>query len=166
LIDPRQFRDDVVQPTLAAMDMGGAAPENLLMGTAAVESGLRYLRQLHEGPAVGLFQMEPETARDIVQRYLLNRDEIDTRFQRAFQLINTGEIDWQDVAIADVRLKLLSDLRFATAMCRLRYWMVPEPLPAADDIEGLGRYWKQHYNTPQGAGTPEKFVAAYRNLIG
>ena len=34
--------------------------------------------------------------------------------RRAFQLVNTAEIDWRQVEIADVRLKLISDLRFAT----------------------------------------------------
>ena len=38
----------------------------------------------------------------------------------------------------------------------------PEPLPEAQDVEGLAEYWKQHFNTPRGAGTVTRFVAAYR----
>ena len=45
--------------------------ENLLMGTAAQESALgEYIRQLGNGPALGIFQMEPETFDDIVRNYL------------------------------------------------------------------------------------------------
>lgn len=54
------------------------------------------------------------------------------------------------------------NLRFATAMARIHYWRVPEPLPDADDIDGLARYWKQHYNAPLGHGTAEQFAENYR----
>ena len=50
-------------------------------------------------------------------------------------------------------------------MARVHYLRVPQPLPAADDIDGLARYWKAHWNTREGAGTPERFVESYRNHV-
>ena len=47
----------------------------LLLGTAAVESYFIYRRQLGGGPAVGLWQMESRTARDIFDNYLRYRPE-------------------------------------------------------------------------------------------
>ena len=44
--------------------------ENLIMGTAAQESGFTYIKQLGGGPALGMFQVEPATAEDILFRYL------------------------------------------------------------------------------------------------
>ena len=34
----------------------------------------------------------------------------------------------------------------------------PEALPEAGDIEGQAAFWKQHYNTPLGAGTVSKYA--------
>lgn len=39
-----------------------------------------------------------------------------------------------------------------------------EALPETDDVEGLGRYWKCHYNTAAGAGRPEDFLEAFARL--
>ncbi len=50
-------------------------------------------------------------------------------------------------------------------MARVHYLRVPEPLPAPGDIEGLARYWKAHFNTPAGAGTPAGFVANWRRYV-
>ena len=60
---------------------------------------------------------------------------------------------------------LATDLAYACAMARIHYLRKPEPLPAHDDIEGLARYWKEHYNTFLGKGTVEEFVHNYRRLV-
>ena len=63
-IDAQQFREEIVRPVLEhldAADPGIDSPnaEELLMLTAATESQLgRYLRQVR-GPAIGVFQVEP-----------------------------------------------------------------------------------------------------------
>jgi len=54
---------------------------------------------------------------------------------------------------------------YAAAMCRVRYLRVPARLPAADDIASLANYWKQHYNTPLGAGTPEEFLEKWPRYV-
>ncbi len=56
---------------------------------------------------------------------------------------------------------MVGNLYFAAAMCRLRYWDVPERLPDADDVRALARYWKRWYNTEQGAGHEDDFVDKY-----
>jgi hypothetical protein len=50
-------------------------------------------------------------------------------------------------------------------MCRVRYIRATPPLPSQDDLQGLANYWKQHYNTPLGAGTPEEFLAKWPQYI-
>jgi hypothetical protein len=55
--------------------------------------------------------------------------------------------------------------RYAAAMCRVRYLRVSEALPNADDIPAMARYWKQHYNTPLGAGKPEQFQEKWPNYV-
>ena len=55
---------------------------------------------------------------------------------------------------------------YACAMCRVHYMRVSAPLPDADDLEAQAAYWKQHYNTPLGAGTVEHFMEAYSHVAG
>ena len=163
MVDPSQFRSLVVVDTLIKMGMWSQASENLLVGTALVESNLTYIKQLGGGPAVGFFQMEPNTAIDIANRYMTHREQLGDRFARAVNVISSTSIDWGNVNGHDLVTKLICDMRFACAMARLRYWMVSAPLPDADDIEGLAQYWKDHYNTAQGAGKVSDFIEKYRD---
>ena len=57
------------------------------------------------------------------------------------------------------------NLGYATAMCRVHYRRVLEPLPGADDIPGLAEYWKQHYNTPLGRGTVGEFADKFERYV-
>ena len=50
---------------------------------------------------------------------------------------------------------------YAAAMCRLHYRRVPAPLPQLGDPDAVAAYWKQHYNTALGAGTPEQFKSSF-----
>ncbi|MBI2881275.1 MAG: hypothetical protein HYY21_06785 [Candidatus Tectomicrobia bacterium] len=146
MLNIAQFRVHVIRPTLEGIGAHSRAAENLVLGTALQESGLSYLRQMDEGPALGLYQMEPATHDDIWENYLSFRPELR---ERVSAFLVPGQ---------DRTLQLIWNLAYATAMCRTHYLRVPAPLPDADDILGLAEYWKLHYNTPQGRGRPEEFV--------
>jgi hypothetical protein len=153
MLDIVQFRVNVVRPVLAAIGGEGRAAENLVLGTALQESNLSYLRQLGDGPARGVYQMEPATHDDIWDNYLRYRAEL-----------RDAVIDFE-VPGQDRHDQLIWNLAYATAMCRVHYRRVSEPLPGAEDIAGLGAYWKQHYNTPLGRGTADEFVAKYETYV-
>ncbi len=150
MIDVNHFRLHVVRATLIYMRMWSASAENLLLGTAIQESGLRYLRQHGDGPARGLYQIEPATHDDIADRYLAKHRDIRKRLNTLLAPI-PSRLD-----------QLVTNLAYATAIARLRYWMDPALLPAADDIDGLAAYWKRVYNTPKGKGRVAEFAATYR----
>jgi hypothetical protein len=171
-LDARQFRAFVVRPTLHKLGLWSAAAENLLVGTALTESALRALVQdggpgfagpgyaggfaeargsaEASGPALGVYQIEPATHRDVLANFLEYRLGLAQRVRE----LRAREPDPDE--------QLVTNLAYATAVCRVIYYRRPEPLPEAQDIEGLGEYWKQHFNTPRGAGTVTRFVAAYR----
>ncbi len=153
MIDIDHFRLHVVRATLTYMRMWSASAEELLLGTAAQESGLVYLRQFDAGPARGVYQIEPATHDDIVKRYLKRKPALRKRVA-ALRASEPSAID-----------QLATNLAYATAIARLRYWMDPAPLPKPDDVEALGRYWKRVYNTSEGKGRPEEFAANYRRLV-
>ena len=69
-------------------------------------------------------------------------------------------IDWREVKWEDLRKPLYSG--FAA---RLKLSNVEDPIPLSSDIEAQGQYWKDHYNSEQGAGTVEKFVKDVEALL-
>ncbi len=153
MLDPRQLRDLIVRPMLEGMDLYSLAAEQLVMGTAAKESGgFRYIRQhLGEGKhgrGRGLWQVEPETAGDLIRRNYP-------------KLISLRLIDEPD-AIQNGLERLEGDLYLGAALCRLKYLDAPEKLPAAGDVWGMASYWKRFFNTFKGAGKPEEFVASWK----
>jgi len=151
-----QFRKEIVQHTLRHLipeiPYTEAAVE-LLMLTAAQESQLgTYLVQLGGGPALGVYQMEPDTHNDIRLNFLRYRSDLGD----LVGALKTQEGGYQ----------LVGNLYYATAMARVHYYRVKEPLPASDDIHGLAKYWKRHYNTYLGKGTADEAFASYRSRVG
>ena len=153
MLDILQFRTNIVRPVLLALGAHSTQAEDLLVGTAVQESNLRYLRQLNEGPARGLFQMEPNTHDDIWTNYFAYQGNFRERVE-AFLVPGQDRHD-----------QLAWNLAYATAMCRAHYRRVREKLPDPGDIDGLARYWKQYYNTAQGAGTAAEFKDKYVRLV-
>jgi hypothetical protein len=148
MLDIKQFRELIVAPTLKEMNMWSLAAEDLMVGTAIMESNLVFLQQKN-GPALGVYQIEPNTAKDILFRYLPDKPNIDNIMRDLFDYLTT---DWNN--------RLIYDLRFATAIARLKYWMVPRKIP--ETLEGQAEYWKQYYNTYKGAGKVSDYIHKYK----
>lgn len=153
LLDVTQFRTYVVKPVLEYLDMYSPAMENLIVGTALQESRLTYLRQLGNGPAIGVYQMEPATFADHFNNYLVYHQGLKTKLTG----LRTGLYD-NDAA------ELAGNLYFATAMAAIHYKrrLKDAILPAATDIAGLAKIYKKFYNTPLGKATEEQFIQNYK----
>ncbi len=150
MINPVHLKEHVIVPTLKYLDMYSDAAVNLLLGTAAQESGLgHYLVQLNGGPARGIYQMEPFTSNCILRNHVKHRKSLRLKVT---SLVGTHAADTDP---------MVSNLAYATAMARLHYMRVPFALPHADDVSGLAHYWKEHYNTHLGKGTVEEFMENY-----
>ena len=152
----------VTEDILARLGLPYDTPSGrrLVLGTIAVESDLRFLYQMGRGPARGICQMEPATALDIWRNWMEPRWEQNQGQLRKAFLRSTG-LDPKHIFASGetVGYYLASSLALDIAMCRLHYYRRPEPLP--DDLPGQAAYWKQHYNTPLGAGKPEEYVARW-----
>jgi len=153
-ISAKQLKENIIEPALKKLDLYSEAAVNLLLGTAAQESHMgTYLKQIN-GPALGIYQMEPRTYSDIFDNYLKFR----------FQIFN-GILNYCNYQSKPRVENLVDNLSLATLMARVHYLRVTIPLPAANDIEGLARYWKRHYNTSQGKGTVEEFIRNYQKYV-
>ncbi len=142
MLDPQHFLAYVVRPSLDSIGLWSPAAERLLLGTAIVESELTWLRQHGDGPARGVYQIEPATHDDIWAHYLAYRERLAERVARL-----AGERPRLD--------QLAWNLGYATAIARLVYYRRPEPLPPADDLAGLAAIGRP-ISTPPWAREPRK----------
>lgn len=110
----------------------------LSLGTAIHESNAgEYLSQIG-GPALGPWQMEPETHDDCWENFLAYRPALSEGVSH-FRLPTFGgqQMAW--------------NLAYACAMARVKYIRAEPPLPAANDFVGMANYYKQFYNSSLGA---------------
>jgi len=147
------LKEYIIIPTLDYMGLNSASAVNLLLGTAAQESHLgKYLHQIN-GPALGIYQMEPDTHKDIHNNFLVYKSDLNKK------ILNLS------FPAFSMKKNLIGNLYYATAMARIHYYRVPEKLPKADDIEGLANYWKRYYNTIRGQGTIKEFIKNFEKYI-
>src|SRR5690606_28309728 len=109
-LDVRQLLELVIRPTLAAIGLNGTAAQQLVLGTAATESGLVHIKQLGTGPALGFWQMEPATYSS------LWHDLLDKRPGLKHAVLGIGPY-----LNPPAPARLISDLALGAAMCRVRY---------------------------------------------
>lgn len=160
MINSNQFRE-LIRDTLVALDLHtkgkipySQAAEDLLFMTAAHESKLGHYLKQTSGPALGAFQMEPATHEDHWE-YITPRAWL----YDALAMMNL-ECDTE----ADA---LVYNLKYAIVLCRIHYYRKPEKLPdvlSKDYLGELAAYAKQHYNTPLGKASSEKYLADYLTL--
>lgn len=154
-IDIAQLKHLVVMPTLMGLQLYSPSAVNLLTGTALAESRATYLHQNGGGPALGLWQMEPATHDDCWVNFL---DFFpDAGFTLAVEAMLT-----QDIPSVQ---QMVSNLRYACAMARIKYYRAPAPLPAADDAAGLSAYHKTVFNTALGAADAAANIPLFQQAI-
>jgi hypothetical protein len=81
MFDITQFRADILTPTLEALQFREIELKELLVFTCAVESaGGTYVKQV-KGPALGIFQLEPNTFTDVsFSTFGMTYDKIDSKY--------------------------------------------------------------------------------------
>ena len=138
----------IIKLALQHLDLDSEDARSLIYRTGEAESGYKTLLQYGSGPALGFFQMEPNTALDIWDNYVMYRPKYrDKLYALGF---DEGALGFC----------LLSNLGLQAALCRLHYRRVPSALPKADNLTAQAKYWKKYYNTHLGKGTIKHFMEA------
>lgn len=162
MINHRQLRS-VIERTLRKFEeLGGARYSEdaveLLMMLAAHESNLgTWIRQLGGGPALGVYQHEPETIRDLYRVVISKKQKLD--FAVAKFVPSTKSLTAKDYSEL-----VETDLRYATVLARVHFMRFSEPLPKAEDVSGMAQYCKKYWNTEAGAASPDDYRRAYLKL--
>ena len=154
----QQLHDHIIKPTLEYMGGNYYSKDAafLLLCTAAVESNCGHKIKQDNGPALGIWQMEPDTHGDInfncdalIDEDSEMRDKQDSLYMPYNVETNTGG--------------MLVNPMYACFMARLKYSMDSAALPDHNDIKAVYDYYKRIYNTPLGASTYDKFKSALAN---
>lgn len=154
-----QLRQYIIQPVLNYLGLYSASAEELLMMTAAQESHLgQYIHQLGNGPACGIFEMEPFTHDDIWKNYLSYHGDLADKVKS----LNSA---WRDIGEQPDAEEMIGNNFYACGMARVFYFRIPNALPPADQIEALAIYYKNHYNTAQGAATVPQVLDNYHRYV-
>ena len=137
----------IIKYVLKKINMDSEEARALIFATGKAESGYRVIEQMG-GPAVGFFQVEPDTIQDVWDNYVFYRPEIKT------DLYALGFDD------GDMAVSVMSSIALQVAFARLQYRRVPVALPGLHGLGDQAKYWKKYYNTELGRGTVEHFLEA------
>jgi len=156
MINAKQLRELVICPALHSIGLWSSMSEDLLIMLAAHESnGGDYIAQI-DGPALGIYQMEPAThnflwskLRGTDEKYMALGGKI------LFACHFMGKPD---------STELIWNMKYATMMARVLFLLNKEPIPT--DIKNLAQYAKKYWNSPSGKATPEKYESAYYRFEG
>ncbi len=154
MIDVKQLREEVIDVALQKLGLYSDSARELLTLTCAKESlGGTYIKQI-EGPALGIFQMEPATHESLWQSFFSRRTDLAYKVLSSVYLSSKPPVEF-----------LKYNLLYAAMMCRIKYASIKEEIPAADDIAALADYWHRNYNCNPEVD-PAEAIIAYNKLMG
>lgn len=121
---------------------------HMMIETACVESCCgKYIKQIN-GPACGIFQIEPNTAKDIYDNFIIYRPY----YKKGYDLLYNKKLTLEQ--------NLIYNLAFQIFMCRIFYIRIPEPIP--NTTMDRATYWKKYYNTTKGKGSTQDYIIKVR----
>lgn len=148
-----ELRHLVIRETLQELGDWSAANENLLLGTAAQESGLGL--KLKAGRLAGIYHISPAAHRGVWDKYLINHPDLASVVrglagQRSFFQDPHGE--------------LVTNLKYATAIAWLIYKRSGRALPESSAPEELAKFWHRHFHA-RASGKIDDFIQNFRNMV-
>lgn len=153
MINIVQFRELILRPTLVALTIWKPELEEILVGTMAHESKFgTFLKQI-DGPALGLYGMEPNTHEDIWNHFLNHESKL------LYLLLPYCGLSYKPKPET-----LVYHVTYSTAMAAFQYNRHKEPIPK--DLESMALFYKKYYNTSIGKATPQQFIDDYLILTG
>ena len=153
-MDKEQLRELIVRPTLKEIPHGESYEAVLAIMMIIAHESLRghYLKQTHNGPALGLGNMEPLTHDDTWR----HGDSI----WRNAGLLNIITPYEERNAIHPKPERMIYDLRYAVFMMRQRLFMKREKLPKS--LIEMSKYLKKFWNSTKGAADGSSYAVDYK----
>lgn len=154
-ICPAELVQYVIRPTLEYLGDYSESAATLLAATAAIESDLGFHLKKQKSNGLGVYRINPRCHQLVWDRYLAKDPDLASKVRGLAS---------QHEFLANPHLELTTNLRYATAIAWMIYRRTGKALPAADDIQGLGKYWRRHFHSRPQASL-NSFVEHYQKLI-
>jgi hypothetical protein len=153
-----ELRAYVIAPCLEHLGEWSKSAENLLLGTAALESGMGFHLQTGEQKGVGLFQILPSLHTEIWDHFLVSDADLASKVRG---LASQREF------LVHPHAELATNLSYATAIAWMIYKYHQTHLPEANDTEGLAKAWAEGYHSKINNTEPScsLFVSAYQQYV-
>ena len=153
----RELRHYVVRPTLKHLRVWSLSAENLLLGTAARESGLGFHLKPANTQALGIYQISPRMHRNIWDNYLAHQSELSSMVRG---LASQREF------LTHPHHELATNLAYSTAIAWLVYWRLDLNIKKidSDNTLALAKIWQKHFHS-RCSGSAESFVASFNTLV-
>lgn len=145
----------VIRPTLQYLGEDSPSAQTLLVATAAIESGMGFHLTTQHREGLGVFQISPECHQEIWDNYLAKDPELASKVRGLAS---------QHEFLSHPHEELATNLRYATAIAWLVYKRTNCPLPAADDIPSMAKFWRSHFHQ-QPQASIKAFIKRYKSLI-
>lgn len=155
----KELRTLVIRPTLDQLgvpDEQVEIVENLLLGTAAQESGLGFHLKLDRSQGLGIYRISPRTHLNIWDKYLINEPDLASAIRGLAS---------QHEFLSKPHAELATNLCYATAIAWMIYRRAGKTLPNANDIQALGEYWARYYHHRPKTSAND-FVRSYKRFVG
>lgn len=153
-INPADFRQLIVRPTLQKLGKWTPSLENLLIGTAAQASGLGM--QLSSNRGHGVYQVDALRHQTVWDCYLAFDPDLASAVRG---LASQREF------LCQPHVELTTNLSYATAIAWGLYAYSGAEIPTdANNIDGLAWCWHQHFCQDANL-TTRHFVATYQQLV-
>jgi hypothetical protein len=162
MIKCSDIRAHIIPTALTSVGLYSRDVGELLICTMAQETiGGTYLSQTN-GPAVGIYEMEPKTYTDLLG---WAGRQTNNAAESAIHLIGQPTSKYCACSFED----MIGNLYYATIMARLFYLRAEiqdkVTIPAHTDINGLWGMYKKYWNTMAGKATQEEFLHNYNNYV-
>jgi hypothetical protein len=154
MVNPYQFANLILEPAYKACNMYSLNAMYLMTCIAGVESKLTHLKQLPNGPAVGLFQVEPATYIDTC-RYLNLHPALRDQILSYCQYESLPNVD-----------ALIHNLAFNALIARVKIWMIPEQIPSYKDPAAQAAYYEKYYNANADVDKTQEFIKFAAEVSG
>lgn len=150
-----ELRDYVIKPTLKYLGVYSEAAVNLLLGTAAQESGLGSHLKQGKQQALGLYQIHPRTHTAIWDNYLAKQPDLASKVRGLAS---------QHEFLSHPHAELATNLAYATAVAWIIYSRNNAKISDDDDVEDLADTWQRHYHRKP-LDASEDFIRNYREQV-
>ena len=149
-----ELRHYVIRPTLKQLGHYSADMEELLMATAAQESGLgSHLKQKHHR-GMGVFHIDAKTHERIWDNYLAKNPELASLIRGLAS---------QHMFLEKPHSELATNLIYSTAIAWSIYKSQEAPVPNKKDIQAIARCWQHYFNGKHASQTV--FIKHYQEYI-